>query len=165
MNPNKHFHQLARYNLWADERLLQHLIPLTNQQYKQNSGLFFKSVHGTLNHQLLGSSAWYSRLSQQSFSFEGLDQELHKDRQSLAEALLQKSRDWINFTDNLPKARFDEILSYHTSKGVEVSLPFAGLLTHAFNHSTHHRGQITAIISRFEYPAPEIDLVYYLLEQ
>ncbi len=165
MELSQHFQQLACYNLWADQLLLQHLAPLNEQQYQQDCGLFFQSIHNTLNHQLLGSSVWYGRLTQKPFPFEGLNQELYTDRQTLFKALLQKSHDWVEFTHHIAPSRFDEILNYRTSKGVEVNLPFAGLLTHAFNHSAHHRGQISAIISRFEQPVPEMDLVYYLLEQ
>jgi uncharacterized damage-inducible protein DinB len=41
-------------------------------------------------------------------------------------------------------------------------LPFAATLAHVFNHSTHHRGQITAALTAMGQPAPELDMVYML---
>jgi len=159
-----HFKQMARYNLWADRLLLMHLEPVTDQQYRGDCGLFFKSIHGTLNHLLLGNSAWHGRLADKLFVFDGLDQELHHDRQILADALIAKSEAWIAFIDTLSEQRYSEILTYRTSKGAEVSLPIAPLLGHIFNHATHHRGQVSATISGFGHPVPEMDLVYWLLQ-
>ncbi len=42
------------------------------------------------------------------------------------------------------------------------SLTFAATLAHVFNHSTHHRGQITAALTAMGQPAPELDMVYML---
>jgi len=42
------------------------------------------------------------------------------------------------------------------------SLTFAAALAHVFNHSTHHRGQITAALTAMGQPAPELDMVYML---
>ena len=163
MKIDDHYKQMARYNLWADELLLQHLRSLSEQEYRRHCGLFFSSIHGTLNHLLLGNSAWYGRLSGERFPFESLAQELCSDRGDLEKSLLAKSREWIAYIDQLPETRFSEILTYNTSKGNEVSLPFGSLVSHAFNHATHHRGQISAVISQLGYSTPEMDLVYFLL--
>lgn len=61
-----------------------------------------------------------------------------------------------------PEQRFAGTLAYTTTRGAEVSLPFALTLAHVFNHSTHHRGQITAALTALGQPCPELDLVYFL---
>jgi hypothetical protein len=35
-------------------------------------------------------------------------------------------------------------------------------LAHNFNHNTHHRGQISAAVTQFGLPAPEMGMTYYL---
>lgn len=45
---------LARYNEWATARLLDALHGVTDGAYRRDLGLFFKSIHGTLNHLLVG---------------------------------------------------------------------------------------------------------------
>jgi len=42
------------------------------------------------------------------------------------------------------------------------TLPIAATLAHVFNHSTHHRGQITAALTAMGQPAAELDMVYML---
>ena len=44
---------MARYHGWATERLLASVEPMPEEAYRRPCGLFFQSVHGTLNH-LLG---------------------------------------------------------------------------------------------------------------
>jgi uncharacterized damage-inducible protein DinB len=56
-------------------------------------------------------------------------------------------------------SRFDGVLQYTTMRGTVHSLPFAAALAHVFNHSTHHRGQITAALTAIGQPAPELDMV------
>ncbi|MBL1260671.1 MAG: hypothetical protein COB33_009105 [Thiotrichaceae bacterium] len=34
---------------------------------------------------------------------------------------------------------------------------------HVFNYGTHHRGQVSSIVTQLGYPCPEMDLVYYML--
>jgi uncharacterized damage-inducible protein DinB len=54
MNVQEHLSTLASYNTWATKRLLKACEPLTDEQYRRDVGLFFKSIHGTLNHLLVG---------------------------------------------------------------------------------------------------------------
>ena len=41
---------MARYHGWATERLLASVEPMPEEAYRRPCGLFFQSVHGTLNH-------------------------------------------------------------------------------------------------------------------
>ena len=46
-----------------------------------------------------------------------------------------------------------------------MSLPYAATLLHVFNHGTHHRGQVTAVLTSMGYPCTEMDMVYMLIEK
>ena len=72
---------------------------------------------------------------------------------------------WGPLIASWPDERFDGSLDYRSTQGVAHSLPFAATLAHVFNHGTHHRGQITAAITRFGHPAPELDLVWMLQQE
>ena len=55
MSMKPYFLTLARYNLWATRSLLrEHVAHLSDEEYKRDCGLFFHSIHGTLNHLLVG---------------------------------------------------------------------------------------------------------------
>jgi uncharacterized damage-inducible protein DinB len=59
----EHFEQLAAYNRWANARLYEAAFGLDDTEYRRNVGVFFKSMHGTLNHLLLTDRIWLKRLT------------------------------------------------------------------------------------------------------
>jgi uncharacterized damage-inducible protein DinB len=81
------------------------------------------------------------------------------DRKRLRERLVEGAQRWVGFVANLDAARFEGSLSYTTTRGTPMTLPFAATLGHVFNHGTHHRGQISAALTALGQPAPELDLV------
>ncbi|HOB67061.1 DinB family protein [Ottowia sp.] len=166
MNPTRHFVTLARYNAWATARLLDAVAAVDEDDYRRDIGLFFKSIHGTLNHLLVGEQLlWFRRFAEGVSPRLALDDEAEPDRARLADRLLQGAARWQPLVESWPAERFDGVLSYTTMRGQPATLPFAATLTHVFNHSTHHRGQITAALTALGQPCPELDLVYMLQQE
>lgn len=158
-----HFTMLARYNLWATQKLYAHVDALSEDEYRRDAGLFFKSVHGTLNHLLVGEHRlWFPRFADGVSPTLRLDEEVEPDRAKLKQALLAGARRWEPFLDTLDSNRFAGPLDYVSTNGVPRSLPFSATLAHVFNHGTHHRGQITAAITAMGHACPELDLVWML---
>ncbi len=163
MDPIAHFTRLARYHVWATHRLLEAVSRVSAEDYQRDVGLFFKSIHGTLNHLLLAEHLlWYARFSKGASPLLDLDVEIEPHRERLAQALNGGAANWSHLIANLPAERFDSHLDYQTSQGEPMSLPFAATLAHVFNHATHHRGQITAALTALGQPCPELDMVYFL---
>ena len=163
MNAHHHFQTLARYNIWATYRLLEAVEKISDEDYRRDVGLFFQSIHGTLNHMLVGEHMlWYPRFAKGISPKMDLADEVEPVRERLAQALRGGSGNWKPLIKSFSDERFDGNLSYTTTKGVAVTLPFAMTLTHVFNHGTHHRGQITAALTKLGQPCPVLDLVYFL---
>lgn len=166
MNPHAHFATLARYSLWATRRLLQAVAAVPDADYRRDAGLFFKSIHGTLNHLLVAKHLlWQRRFAEGASPKLALDEEAEPDRARLAARLLEGAARWLPLIESWPAQRFEGTLDYTTTKGVPASLPFAATLAHVFNHGTHHRGQITAALTALGQPGPVLDLVYMLQEK
>jgi uncharacterized damage-inducible protein DinB len=162
-----HFIQLARYNVWATQQLLTAIEPVSEFDYRRDLRLFFKSIHGTLNHLLVGEHlVWHRRFSKgaspQKADGVTLDMEAESDRERLAQALKGGAANWEPLIAGWPADRFVGTLDYTTMAGEPVSLPFAATLAHVFNHGTHHRGQITAALTALGQPGPDLDLVVLL---
>jgi uncharacterized damage-inducible protein DinB len=163
VNAHAYFMTLARYNVWATGKLFEHVDVLPEQDYRRECGLFFKSVHGTLNHLLVGEhQVWFPRFAQGASNRIALNTELETDRARLRERLLEGVLRWQPLIESWEAQRFEATLDYTTTKGVPQSLPFAPTLAHVFNHGTHHRGQITAAITSMGHACPELDLVWML---
>ena len=91
-----------------------------------------------------------------------LDAEAEPDRAQLGKRLREGAALWAPLIAQWPAERFDGNLDYTTMRGTDACLPFASTLAHVFNHSTHHRGQVTAALTALGQPCPELDLVYFL---
>jgi len=164
MNLHEQYLLMARYHRWACRRLLTTLELLPEERYRQECGLFFHSIHGTLNHLVVADRLWYGRFSGSPVTGLRLDTEVCADRRALADQLIEHAQRWTDMIEGLDAAAFDSVLNYHDTRGHARSLPFAPTLSHVFNHGTHHRGQISAAVSGFGLPPPEMDLVYFLVD-
>ncbi|GLV23223.1 damage-inducible protein DinB [Sphingobium sp. TomMM35A] len=158
--------QMARYHAWATERLLASVKEIADEQYHQPCGLFFGSVHGTLNHLLLTDSGiWYPRFAQLPVTGLGLDAEVEADRAELASSLKAATARWSAYIDGLDEAAVAGDLSYTMTTGQARVLPMASALLHVFNHGTHHRGQITAAISMLGFAYEPLDLPFMIFSE
>ena len=161
-----HFATLARYNVWATQRLCAHVDALSDDEYRRDAGLFFKSVHGTLNHLLVAEHLlWFRRFAEDASPALALNAEVETDRARLREHLLKGALSWLPLLEVWPVERLQGALSYQRMNGEAVTLPFSATLMHVFNHGIHHRGQISAALTALGQPAPELDMVFMLQEE
>lgn len=157
---------MARYNLWATRRLMVAVDALSDADYRRDAGLFFKSVHGTLNHLLVAEHRlWMRRFAEDVSPLIALDAEVERDRARVREQLLEGALAWLPLLEVWPTERLQGTLSYQRMNGQSVTLPFAATLMHVFNHGTHHRGQISAALTALGQPAPELDMVFMLQQE
>ncbi len=157
---------MARYNLWATQRLFEHVAALPDADYRRDAGLFFKSIHGTLNHLLVAEHLlWQRRFGEAVSPVVALDTEAEPDRARLRERLVEGALAWLPLLDVWPESRLQGRLAYQRMSGEPVNVPFAAALLHVFNHGTHHRGQITAALTTMGRPSPAIDLMWMLQEE
>lgn len=142
-----HFRQLAAYNRWANSRLYAAALDLSDQAYRLHIGVFFGSLHGTLNHLLLTDRLWLKRLTGKGDHPNRLDEILYDNRKELTRARIAEDYRIIALIDTYDDAKLSFPLSYRTTSGMPHSQPLADILLHLFNHQTHHRGHAHACLS------------------
>lgn len=157
-----HLLTLARYHVWAFETLFDAIRPVDDARYHGDSGLYFRSIHGTLNHLLLGDRVWFGRFIARPYKVGGLDEELESDRERLEDALCEQATCWERWIAERDAAELDGVLDYRNLSGNRFRDPVVPTLMHVFNHATHHRGQVSAAVTRLGFEAPVMDLIYYL---
>lgn len=159
-----HFRTFAGYNAWANKRLYDAAAKLPEAEYLKPRPAFFKSIHGTLNHILVGDRTWLGRLIGREPGILSLDQILYADLAGLRVARQAEDARLIAYVDRLSEAELLGSTSYRNMAGRPFTTPLAQALAHIFNHQTHHRGQVHDLLSQTGVAPPELDLIYYLRE-
>jgi uncharacterized damage-inducible protein DinB len=159
----EHFQMFARYNRWANQQLYRAAGQLTVEALAQDRGAYFKSVLGTLNHLLVADRVWMGRLDGVNQGVLRLDEILHGELGELREARQQEDQRIIARVFGLEEEQLAASLSYQTSSGAPQTQPLHQVLSHLFNHQTHHRGQAHDLICQLLGPAktPPLDLLIY----
>jgi uncharacterized damage-inducible protein DinB len=142
-----HFEQCAAYNRWANARLYEAVLALSDGDYRRDVGAFFRSMHGTLNHLLLTDRIWLKRLTGEGEHPNKLDAIIHEDRRALALARADEDDRIVRYVASLDDALLQGLHRYATTSGKPFEQRCGEILAHLFNHQTHHRGQAHAILS------------------
>ncbi|HET6605926.1 MAG TPA: DinB family protein [Rhodopila sp.] len=136
------FDELATYNRWANRRVYDDAATLSDEVRKRPIGLFFSSIHGTLNHMLVADYIWMRRFIGEGPQPERLNQILYDDFAALRAAREAEDERIFSFVTSVPDLQRD--IEYQNSSGRTFRQGLAPALNHFFNHQAHHRGQIHA---------------------
>lgn len=149
-----HFRTMADYNRWANSRLYAAAAALPDASYRQQAGAFFGSLHGTLNHLLVGDRIWMRRLTGTGEAPTRLDAILFERLEELRAARASEDERMCNYVSGLSASDLDESFAYATTSGQPYRQHRWEVLAHLFNHQTHHRGQAHAILTRLGVAEP-----------
>ena len=105
-----HFRMLGRYNRLANERLYAACAELDGAARRQDRGAFFRSIHGTLNHIMVGDRIWMARFEGGTALSTGLDAILYDDFDELRTARGVEDARIETFTAGLDDAVFSGTL-------------------------------------------------------
>src|SRR5271170_2035947 len=133
------FRQLADYNHWANRRLYGAALAMPDEQYRRRTGVFFGSLHGTLNHLLLTDRIWLKRITGEGEHPNRLDAILFEDLNDLLRARMTEDARLKRVVGGYSEADLGKPLSYQTTSGKPHQQALQDILLHLFNHQTHHR--------------------------
>lgn len=155
-----HFALMAEYNRWMNANLYQVAADLPAAELAKNRGAFFGSINGTLNHVMVGDIIWLRRFAAHPLGLSSLEpvrelpaitslsQVLHRDFAALREARESLDAVIIALAAEATDAHYDAALVYRNTRGTEFRRRFGYLVQHFFNHQTHHRGQVTTLLTQ-----------------
>ncbi len=153
---------MAQYNAWQNESLTEAANNISEEARRQDRGAYFGSIFGTFNHLLWGDERWLAR-------FEARDAPDWPSAESP-----RYTPDWVSFmarrramdqaiiawAEGVEPEWLDTILRWRSgAAGGEFARPMGLLVTHFFNHQTHHRGQIHAMLTAAGARTEDTDLM------
>jgi uncharacterized damage-inducible protein DinB len=156
------FEMYAAYNAWVNERLYDAAARIPDAEYRRDRGAFFGSLHGTLNHLLVGDRIWMHRFAGEGEEPRELDGILYEKFSELRAERRAEDARISRYIAGLSDQALVGTLSYRSTRSpAELEQHLAPLLLHFFNHQTHHRGQAHCLITEITGEAPSFDLLVY----
>jgi uncharacterized damage-inducible protein DinB len=164
MNLHQHLRLMSDWHAWASNKLYDIVDQVPETDYRRHTGLFFDSIHGTLNHLILVERMWRGRLVHQPFATRSLRDELESDRDRLKTLFFESARSWRHVVDEWSDDDLSADFTYKNIYGGECTLPRAAIVHTMFTHGSHHRGQISTVLTQLGKEAPVMDYPLFLLE-
>lgn len=159
----RYFEMLTHYNRWANGRIYDACASLSDTDYRTDCGAFFGSAHRTLNHLLVADRIWLRRITGTGSAPMELNVVLFEDLSDLRRAREAEDQRFIDLIGSFEPQDFKRLVSYTpVSVPTEMTEPLGMMLAHVFNHQTHHRGQIHAILTSLGQPSTVLDMIAFL---
>ena len=142
---------LARYNRWQNENLYAVADRLSDGERRRERGAFFGSIHATLNHLLWADRIWMSRLAGSPRPEGGIPESVatYSEWNDLKRERAAFDTVIVDWADRLDPASLEGDLTWFSGAiKAELRKPRWLLVTHMFNHQTHHRGQVHCLLTQ-----------------
>ncbi len=140
---------MAAYGAWMNGRMLDLCGGLGDAQRKRDMGAFFKSIHGTFDHLVYGDLAWMGRFTGGPMPGKRIGETFHETWDELDAARRAMDRRIEAWAAQVTEDWLAATMSYvSVNDGKTRILPRWVLVTHMFNHATHHRGQLTTLVKQ-----------------
>jgi len=167
----KQYSLLAKYNFSMNQSMYQSCAALNVFELRKHRSAFFGSIINTLNHILVGDIIWLKRIANQELKLESI-QEINnfETPNSLSQvlfddfAILQQARMYIDsvfiaLAEELTEQNLNSLMQYENTEGNIFKKRTSDVLLHVFNHQTHHRGQVSTLLSQIDIDYGSTDLI------
>ena len=157
---------MARYNRWQNTELQKSMETLSDADLKAERGAFFGSIFRTVNHLLWGDMLWISRFDGGAGP-ENTDlskTDTTQTTENLAQWSLERFRTDARFVAwSKQLTHLDLTGDLHWYSGAlerDFSKPRTMCIVQMFNHQTHHRGQVHAMLGAAGAPMYTTDVPF-----
>jgi uncharacterized damage-inducible protein DinB len=161
--------------LWAARRLLGDLASVSDADLLAEMGLFASSIHGTIAHILCATELWLFRLdnaqhpvtapSQLAALWDDENpfgakkwQLFYPNRRDLFERAIEAAARLAALARD---ENAEKIVRYFDTSGAACETTRERVFSHLVLHGYHHRGQITAAMTRMNIPFSGTDLMEF----
>ena len=152
---------MAEYNTWMNGKVYLACASLPDSALNEDRQAFFGSIYLTLNHIAYADLAFLSRFTSEPPEVPPLGEDLFGGFSKLREARKQLDLRILVWATSLTPDWLALPLTYVSKvDGRERTIPRWVLVTHLFNHQTHHRGQVTTLLSQRDVDVGPTDISF-----
>jgi uncharacterized damage-inducible protein DinB len=142
---------MAAYTEWQNSSIYSAAATLSDADRRLDRGAFFGSIHATLNHLLWADQLWLSRLAGTRPPVQPDipgSLQTHADWESLRCDRERTDSAIIDWAAQVSSADLNGELSWYSgAMAADIRRPRWVLVVQLFNHGTHHRGQVHAMLT------------------
>ncbi|HEY1260107.1 MAG TPA: DinB family protein [Stellaceae bacterium] len=152
---------MAAYNAEMNRRLFAAAARLPDAERRRPRGAFWGSIHGTLSHILWGDRQWMSRFDNWPKPATSIKEsaQMIDDFDELAAAREAADVDIARWARSIDESWLGEDMVWFSgAANREIRAAKRLLVTHFFNHQTHHRGQAHALLTAAGQETGDTDL-------
>jgi uncharacterized damage-inducible protein DinB len=153
-----HFCRLADYNRWANNRLLETAVALTDEQFERSGpGASYGSLKETFCHIAGAEVGWLCR-------WRGVPapaDEPPSHRAAIARDLQTFDAELVEFVGRQTEESLGRIFEYRNSKGVLYRRSVGLTVTHLVNHGTYHRGEAALMLTALGHSPGDLDITVW----
>ncbi len=153
--------RLYDYTDWANDRILEAIQGLSEEQFTRPLVSSFPSIRDTLSHIASAEWIWLRRWMGES----PLTIPEWMNAPSLAlltDQMHRISSDREGYLAALAAGTIGSTLHYRSIKGDPFAMPLEQTLIHCANHSTYHRGQLVTMLRQVGAAAPATDYTLFI---
>jgi uncharacterized damage-inducible protein DinB len=160
--PPQPLETLTRYKAWANERLYTTLAELSPSQLAAPTPIFAGSILRTLNHVYLMDVVWKSHLLGVPHGLTTRNPEATPPLSELREAQRDIDAWYVDCAAAMTPVVANEVVHFTFIGGGDGALRHEDMVLHAVNHTTYHRGHITAMLNLLGVQPQATDLPVFL---
>lgn len=156
-DPTRVFRKLARANALANLRLYKAVALLQPGEFEARRTSFFPSIRATLNHILIIDWFYVDALEGGTLGPKAWEkEEPFGDPAELRAAQADVDRRLLNLCDSLTPGALARPVAVHRGSRIQTDR-LDDILSHLFQHQTHHRGQVHAMLAGTSVKPPQLD--------
>jgi uncharacterized damage-inducible protein DinB len=153
---------MTRYSAWANQLIFEAAGRLPAEEVTRPRAGPFKSIVHTLNHIYVIDQIFQAHLQGRPHGFGARNT---PDSPPLADlwATQRAIDDWyVSFGDTANESELEEVIRFDFVGGGEGAMTRGEMVLHVVNHTTYHRGFVTACFYQVPTPPPTTDLPVFL---
>ena len=118
--------------------------------------------YGHLKPSIVGHTTWLNRLTNTPYTIEPLSKSstAFAEWDTYKETRINMDQRLLRWSLEIDEPLLNCQLHYKTSTGADNALPTWLVITHLFNHQTHHRGQVHCMLTQLGITPPDTDVLY-----
>ncbi|HEY0122086.1 MAG TPA: DinB family protein [Rhizobium sp.] len=156
-DPTRVFRKLAYNNALANTRLHRACAALQPGEFEAERVSFFPSIKATLNHILIVDWFYVDALEGGTLGVKAFEAEEPFDVLSILSAEQHKvDRRLVTVCEAFDPDALARVIDLHRSNRIQRERA-EDVLSHLFQHQTHHRGQVHAMLAGSSVAPPQLD--------